>query len=50
LNIKKEQMDFQVEKRSGLDRRNFFYTGYIPERREGKDRRINVAKQKKTTQ
>jgi len=28
--------------RSGIDRRQFTYTAYIPERRSGKDRRENL--------
>lgn len=30
----------KVNRRSGVDRRQFSYTAYIPERRSGKDRRI----------
>ena len=29
----------KVDRRSGKDRRQFFYTAYIPERRNGTDRR-----------
>ena len=29
-------------RRSGIDRRQFFYDGYIPERRSGKDRRSEL--------
>ena len=29
----------RIEKRSGIERRQFSYTGYIPERRSGKNRR-----------
>jgi hypothetical protein len=29
----------KVDRRSGKDRRQFFYTAYIPERRSGTDRR-----------
>jgi len=32
-------MNEKVEKRSGIDCREFVYTVYIPERRSGKDRR-----------
>jgi len=30
---------FQDDRRSGMERRQFHYTTYIPERRNGKDRR-----------
>jgi len=30
---------FQDDRRSGMERRQFHYTAYIPERRSGKDRR-----------
>jgi hypothetical protein len=33
-----------VVRRSGKDRRQFFYTAYIPERRSGKDRRIRESR------
>jgi hypothetical protein len=29
----------RIEKRSGIERRQFLYNGHIPERRSGKDRR-----------
>ena len=31
---------FKTDRRSGVERRKFNYTTYIPERRNGKDRRI----------
>ena len=31
---------FKTDRRSGVERRKFNYTTYIPERRSGKDRRI----------
>ena len=33
--------------RSGVERRNFSYTNYFPERRSGKDRRNGVDRRKK---
>ncbi len=35
----KSHLTAEVDRRSGKDRRQFFYTVYIPERRSGKDRR-----------
>jgi hypothetical protein len=35
----KSHLTAEVDRRSGKDRRQFFYTAYIPERRSGKDRR-----------
>ncbi len=35
----KSNLMAKVDRRSGKDRRQFFYTAYIPERRSGKDRR-----------
>ena len=35
----KSHLTAEVDRRSGRDRRQFFYTAYIPERRSGKDRR-----------
>lgn len=32
----------KVDERSSEDRREFFYTEYIPERRDGKDRRKGI--------
>ena len=34
-------------RRSGVERRRFSYTNYLPERRSGKDRRIEVDRRKK---
>ncbi len=31
---------YKTDRRSGVERRQFDYTTYIPERRSGKDRRI----------
>ena len=31
---------YKTDRRSGVERRKFDYTTYIPERRSGKDRRI----------
>lgn len=36
------------DRRSGVDRRQFSYTGYIPERRSGHDRRSGLDRRKKT--
>jgi hypothetical protein len=33
-------------RRSGLDRRQFSYSGYLPERRSGKDRRYGPDRRK----
>ena len=33
------KMDSNVERRSGVERRNFLYVVHIPERRSGRDRR-----------
>jgi len=35
----KSHLMAKVDRRSGKDRRQFFYTAYIPERRSDKDRR-----------
>ena len=42
--------EFQADRRSGVERREFQYTIHIPERRSGIDRRCaqNWKKQKKT--
>ncbi len=40
MNIKKDNR----EKRSGIDRRQFSYSDYYPERRSGRDRRQKVRK------
>lgn len=33
-------------RRTGLDRRQFSYSGYLPERRSGKDRRLQLDRRK----
>jgi hypothetical protein len=40
----KSYLTAEVDRRSGKDRRQFFYTAYIPERRSGKDRRSEKSK------
>jgi hypothetical protein len=39
--IKMKSTEKNGGNRSGIDRRQYSYTAYIPERRSGKDQRIN---------
>lgn len=41
-NTKLKPTEINGGRRSGIDRRQFTYTAYIPERRSGKDRRENL--------
>ena len=41
-NTKLKPLKNNGETRSGIDRRQFTYTAYIPERRSGKDRRESL--------
>lgn len=36
------------DRRLGIDRRQYFYNGHIPERRSGKDRRSGLDRRQKT--
>jgi hypothetical protein len=41
------QLTDNGDRRLGMDRRQFFYNGHIPERRSGKDRRSGLERRLK---